>query len=345
MTTDKKTQDLKDYMKTYRESLKTECKICGGKYNQYTQEKHEMSAKHLKKAVASGAGKAAVFDEELNKEDISKWLAERFKTTVKEGSSEYNKTPRVDKTSTIWRKLAEAASSLKYQSLLNNRLDLVKKVYKTPSSQQSALSALKIVLDHVHPLGDLKQKFFEEGKALSEKYVAETELKEDGMSYDELKKLETVPNKTIALFAHLYAPDMPALRLSDWVNATVGKNKNMNEIILSKGLMRRRISKNMGEPEDIHLSKGLIKFIKKEKIKGALFGDMALQEIVNLIGKTLGAGNGSRYWRQKYVTEIVSKMSGKEKVKVASEMNHSIGTATLIYDRQKSTAKAKIVKL
>lgn len=331
-----KTTDLKSYMKEYRQSKNKVCETCGGKFNQYSQEKHNQSKKHLKQMAKEVT--PVVFDKELNIDEINKYLEERFLTTAKEGASENNKVKRVNSNLTLWKKLASVAESLKYQWLLKNRLELVKLAYKTPSSQQVALSALKIVLDHIHPLGDLKKDFYEEGKLLSKKYIEEAVLNPAGMSYEDLAKYENDENPVVALFAHLYAPDMPALRLGDWLNSTVHKNKLMNEILLSKGIMRRRISKVMPDvPEEIKLSKSLVKYIKMLEIKGPLFGTLSLQDVVNIISRSLGEGNGPRYWRRKYVSEIVSKMSGKERVKVAAEMNHSVETAVVIYDRQKST--------
>ena len=326
-----KTSDIKNYMKAYRASTNKVCDMCGGKFNQYTEQKHKQSAKHLKQV----AKQPVVFDKDINKEEIEKWLEERFLTTAKEASSPHNKTKRVNSNLTLWKKLAGVAESLKYQWLLKNRLELVKLAYKTPSSQQVALSALKIVLDHVHPLGDLKQEFYKEGQALSKKYIEEATVNDNTMSYADLKKLENDEDPIIAMFAHLYNPEMPPLRLSEWVNAYVGKNKQLNEIILSKKIMRRRISKNMSEEVDIPLSNALVKFLKKIEVKGPLFGNMDLQEIVNIINRKLGPGNGPRAFRINYSTEIAPKLSGKERVELATQLDHSVRTSVLIYQRDK----------
>ena len=132
---------------------------------------------------------------------------------------------------------------------------------------------------------------------------------------------------------------MPPLRLSEWVNSYVGKNKQLNEIILSKKIMRRRISKNMSEEVDIPLSNSLVKYLKKLELKGALFGELPLQEIVNIVNKTLGSGNGSRAFRIKYNSEIAPKLSGKERVVLAKQLDHSVGTAVLVYQRDKAKKK------
>ena len=327
----KKTQDLKEYLKQYREKNKIKCESCGGSYNKHTEAKHLLTKKHIKKSSEK-------FNVELNKEAILKFLDERFKESAKPNASKDNKVKRVNKSAYIWKKLFEAADEKNYNWFLEHRLELVKKVYEAPSSQASALSTLKIILDYVHPLGDLKKQFYDEGKTLLDKYLDEAVIKHDGMSYEDLASHKTDKDPTIELFAHLYDKSNNALRLGDWVNTVVGKSKTMNVIDLKKGTLTRRISKVMPDPKKpdvIKLSDELIDYIKSRDIKGNLFGDASLQDIVKRVSNTFGEGNGPRYWRQKYVSEIVAGMTKSSKIKTAKSMNHSVGTAVLVYDRNK----------
>jgi hypothetical protein len=329
----KKTADLKGYLKEYREKNKVKCEVCNGSYNKYTEAKHLLTKKHQK----SKTKKEAKFNIEINKDDVIKFLEERFESSAKSDSSVNNKNKRVNKSLYIWKKLFDVADKKDYDWFLENRIDLVKKAYNTPSSQSAALSTLKIVLDYIHPLGDMKKVFYDEGKALIDKYLDEAVLKHDGMTYEDLAKYETSEDPEIALFAHLYNKNNNALRLGDYINTVVGKSKTMNFIDLKKGTLTRRISKVMPDPSNpdiIKLPSELIEYIKQKNIKGNLFGDYTLEEIVKKVAKILGEGHGSRYWRRMYITEIVSEMKKSEKIQIAKNMNHSVETATLVYDRK-----------
>ena len=335
----KKTEDVKSYMKTYRDSKKTKCDICGGSYNKNTEAKHLLSKKHLNK-------KAPKKEITLELEPILAWLEKRFEETNE--SNPDSKTKRVNKNIGLWKKLYATArgsapstptsSGIAYDYFVEHHMEIVKKAYNTPSSQQSALSTLKIILDYISPFtGEQKKAWFDEGKALSKEYQeAPAVAKENSMSYDDLKKYEDNSNITVALFAHLYAPDVPALRLGDYINAVIGPSKTMNSIILSSGKMTRRISKNNDGTTIIQLPKSLIKFMKislQLKKGDTLFGDMTAEQVSQRVAKDLGASNGSRFWRQKYVTEIMSKMSGKERLEVSKMMGHSLETNIVVYDK------------
>ena len=332
----KKTADLKSYMKAYRDANKIKCG-CGGSFNNNTAEKHGNSVKH-KKYLEKEKAKLVI-----NEEEILAWLKTRFEETST--ANENSKTKRTDKNTPIFKKLFEASNEKTYDFMLENRLELVKKAYATPSSQQSALSTLKIVLDHVKPLTDeLKQTIYKEGVALGKQYKEEIVHNSEGMSYEELKKYESSEDPIIRMFAHLYAPDVPALRLSEWVNTFAGKNSKYNQLILSTGKYTRRISKVQGEETTFKLPDSLIKWMKKMKINGPLFGALTAEQVSQQVVKVLGKDNGSRYWRRKFVTEIVNKMSGPERVKMAEMMNHSVDTQVTVYDSKTEAKKPKAMK-
>lgn len=338
---EKKTGDLKSYMKQYRDSNKVKCESCGGSYNKHTEEKHKQSKKHSNKKVK--------IDITLELDPILVWLEKRFQETSE--SNPNSKTKRVNKNIGLWKKLYSTAEKKTYDYFIENHMEIVKKAYNTPSSQQSALSTLKIILDYVSPFtGEQKKAWFDEGIALSKEYKeAAPVVKENAMSYDDLKKYEDNSNTTVALFAHLYASDVPALRLGDYINAVIGPSKTMNSITLSSGKMMRRVSKNNDGTTVIQLPKSLMKFIKttlRLKKGDTLFGDMSAEQVSQKVAGQLGASNGSRYWRVKYVTDIMSKMSGKERLEVSKQMGHSLETNITVYDKSEPVVKtAKVKKL
>lgn len=323
---------MSEYSKIYRDKIKTKCETCGGNYTKYSKEKHLKTKKHIKNIKKE---EPTLIDEK----EVLDWLDSRFDDTAKSNRSTSNKVARVNKNKYIFKKLYDKATEKTWEWFVKNHLELVKSVYDTPSSQSTALSTLKLILDHVKPLGDLKKVFYDEGKALLNDYIDDKAkvIKDDKqMSYEDLEKYQTDKDPIIALFAHLYNKNNNALRLGDWVNSVVGTSKTMNVINLKKGTLTRRISKVMPDkdkPDVIKLPKSLIDYIKEKNIKGALFGKATLQEIVKKISTTFGEGNGSRYWRTKYVTEIISKLPKTEKIKTAKNMNHSYETANVIYDK------------
>jgi hypothetical protein len=337
---EKKTGNLKFYMKQYRDSNKVKCESCGGSYNKHTEEKHKQSKKHSNK-------KAPKIEITLELDPILDWLEKRFQETSE--SNPNSKTKRVNKNIGLWKKLYATAEKKTYQYFVENHMKIVKKAYNTPSSQQSALSTLKIILDYVSPFtAEQKKAWYDEGMALSKEYKeAAPVVKENAMSYEDLKNFQSNSNITIALFAHLYAPDVPALRLGDYINAVIGPSKTMNSIILSSGKMTRRISKNNDGTTVIQLPKSLMKFIKTTLMlkKGdTLFGDMSAEQVSQKVARDLGPSNGARYFRKKYVSEIVSKMSGAERVKVAKEMGHSLETQVSVYQKDAPTIVEKKLK-
>ena len=324
----KKTADIKSYMKEYRDKNKVKCG-CGGSFNQHTAEKHGNSVKH-QKYLEKEKEKAKL---NINEEEILEWLKTRFQETST--ANENSKTKRTDKNTPIFKTLFKAADEKTYDWILENRMNLIK-IYTTPSSQQSALSTLKIVLDHVKPLSDeMKQTIYQEGVSLNKKYKETATLKEDGMTYEELKKYETDEDPVLAMFANLYAPDMPALRLSEWVNTSVGKNGKYNQLILSTGKYTARITKTNAPEHTFKLPDRFMKWLRKQKFNGPLFRGLTTEEVTKKITKTLGEGNGSRYWRKKYVSEVVSKMTGEERIEVANKMGHSVQTQIEVYQKDK----------
>ena len=72
-----KTGDIKAYMREYRQSKNKLCESCGGKFNNYTQEKHEQTLKHLKQT----SKKANPSPAELNEDTAAVVIYDRQKPT------------------------------------------------------------------------------------------------------------------------------------------------------------------------------------------------------------------------------------------------------------------------
>ena len=156
--------------------------------------------------------------------------------------------------------------------------------------------------------------------------------KREGMSYDELKKYEVHPDPIVSLYARLYNPESPPLRLNDWINSFIGKNGLANEIVLGKKLMNRRIKKTVKQPDIVRLHPNLIKFFKQREINGFVFKAMSGGELIAHINHHM-PNAGVRHWRTKYVSDIVSKQTGEERVASAKYMDHSLATQVEVYQK------------
>jgi hypothetical protein len=114
----------------------------------------------------------------------------------------------------------------------------------------------------------------------------------------------------------------------------------MNELILSTGKYTARITKTNADEMTFKMPDRLVKWMKKEKKNGPLFGGLTTEEVTKKVTKALGEGNGSRYFRKKYVSEVVSKMSGAERTEAAKQMGHSLQTQIEVYQKDKPTKKS-----
>lgn len=161
-----------------------------------------------------------------------------------------------------------------------------------------------------------------------------------------MKAHENDENTTVALLMHLYNPEMPALRIGDWINAYVGKNNKLNSIDLKTGIMTRRIKKNQkADTKDIiPLPKSLIKFIQDSNIKGPLLGDLTSADIDVLLKKTFPNKKATpRYFRDMYSTKITPTLSKDELKQVLKIMDHSAEIHGKHYRKHKGDALTELI--
>ena len=280
--------------------------------------------------------------EAIDTSKVSEFLAEHFKTSANPNRPAESKTPRTNKNATLWKKVAKMVEGKTWQYVGENITELVNKAYDKPTSRADTVAMLKLVIQHFTPLSEAdKVRFNEMNRALKKQHIAkQTELPKDGVSYEELKMHENDENTTVALLARLYSGEMPALRIYDFINAYVGKHKELNEIDLKKKVMTRRIYKSQkvdkttGKVNEmlIPLPKDLCDFIKKRGITGALLGQTNATAIDVLLSKTFPQKTATpRYWRAKYTTEIVPTFDKAKLEKTLEQLDHSSQTHAAYY--------------
>jgi hypothetical protein len=206
---------------------------------------------------------------------------------------------------------------------------------------------LKMVIVHFTKVPEpVLKKLTELVRSLKTAHVdKQTELPENGVTYEELAEKENDEDTRVALLARLYSKDMIPLRIGDYINATTVKTDEKNFIDLKKGYMIRHIKKNQGEDTEdkIPLPKSLTDFIKKRGIKGELFPNMSVTEIDNLLKKTFpGKKANPHYFRSLYAVKIAPHLDEKRLKEVLAIMDHSVKTHAQYY---KKDLKDPLMKL
>ena len=279
-------------------------------------------------------------NKEIKAAEVEKFLVEHFEGSANPNRSTASKTPRVNKNLTVWKKVLKTIGdkNLNWKYVGEHFHEIVEKAYNKPSSQADAAQMLKLVFIHFGDLDVENQKRISGiVRKLKESHVEkQTELPENGVTYEDMKKEENNENQVVALLMRLYSKDIPALRIYDWINAYVGKNKEMNEIDLKAGKMIRHIKKNQEEKtaDDIPLPKSLIEYIKKKGIKGALLGDVTAKDIDVLLKKTFPNKTANpRYFRDLYSVKVAPTLSKERLIEVLKIMDHSAETHAKYYHK------------
>jgi hypothetical protein len=280
-------------------------------------------------------------NEPIDPAKVVEFLAEHFKTSVNPNRPAETKTPRTNKNATLWKKVAKMVEGKTWQYVGKHITELVNTAYDKPTSRADTVVMLKLVINHFSPLSEAdKVRFNEMNRALKKQHIAkQTEMPKDGVSYAELKEHENDENTTMAMLARLYSGEMPALRIYDFINAYVGKHKELNEIDLKKKIMTRRIYKNQkvdkagkAKEMEIPLPKALCEFIKKRGISGALLGDTNATAIDALLNRTFPQKTATpRYWRAKYTTEVVPTFDKAKLETTLAQLDHSAQTHAAYY--------------
>jgi hypothetical protein len=286
----------------------------------------------------------------FNIPEIKTFLADRFKTTDTRDPN--NMTKRVDKYSSMFNALSKkgALDGIKTFSELNEKLDdILDKSYNTASSRQSALSMFRIIFVGVAGMSEEEavKRFRQKNNDLTTEYIkATSEKKPEGMSFAEAKAIKN-DNPHIELYFKLMAGDMPVLRIGDWIQTTTVDDGKHNFLDLKKREMTRRISKNNKGELTFKVPISIIKEVKKQKIKGYLFGDMNEHQLTELVKHAYkDKVVNPHHFRVLYATEKVLKMKSAEKIVDSLDVSdHSLKTFLTIYERSGKPAIKALKKL
>jgi hypothetical protein len=286
----------------------------------------------------------------FNIPEIKTFLADRFKTTDTRDPN--NLTKRVDKYSSMFNALSKkgALDGIKTFSELNEKLDdILEKGYNTASSRQSALSMFRIIFVGVGGMSDAdaNDRFKQKNIDLTTEYIkATSEKKPEGMTFAEAKAIKN-DNPHIELYFKLMSGVMPILRIGDWINTTTVDDGKHNFLDLKKREMTRRITKNNKGELTFRVPLSIIKEVKKQKIKGYLFGDMNEHQLVELVKKAYkDKVVNPHHFRVLYATEKVLKMKSAEKIVDSLDVSdHSLKTFLTIYERSGKPAIKALKKL
>lgn len=300
-------------------------------------------------------------NKKIDPEDVTKYLVEHFEGSADPNRPAATKTPRVNKYLTVWNKVLKTVieimkiknstssiSGLSWKYIGEHFQKIISEAYDKPSSQADAVQMLKMVFIHFCKLDIEDQKLISGvARKLKETHVKkQTEMPENGVTYAEMKEHENDENTTVALLMRLYSPDIPALRIYDWINAYVGNDKELNSIDMKKSVMIRRIKKNQGEATEdiIPLPKSLIDFIRKRGIKGPLLGDISAAEIDKMLKKTFPDKTANpRYFRDMYSTKITPTLTKDKLEKVLEIMDHSAEIHAKHYRKHKGDALTELI--
>jgi hypothetical protein len=258
-----------------------------------------------------------------------------------------NKTPRVNKNLTTWKKVAPQLEGKTWKYVGQHLQEIVGKAYDKPSSQADVVTMLKLVLNKFTDLSEAGNTLLNKmNRSLKDAHIAkQVKMPEDGVTYAEMKAYENAPNTTLALLMRLYNGEIPALRIGDYLNAFVGKSETLNEIDIKKKVMVRRIVKNQKEEEmSIPLPASLIKFIKEREITGPLLGKETAQSIDKLLIKTFPEQKANpRYFRDLYSTEITPTLTKAKLKKVLAILDHAPLTHAAYYRKMKQDPLTELI--
>lgn len=273
---------------------------------------------------------------EINPLAVSEFLAERFETTADKNRSAENKTERVDKHSSSFSALMKKSKIRTFPELYENMNELLATLWNTPSTRQSVMSMIRIIcVDYAGlPAEDWKAKYGALSGTLKSEYIAGTDKPSVGMTFKQAKEVVS-DNHTISLYFKLMCGEMPILRLGDWLNAsTIDTGKN-NYIDLKKKVMLRRITKNSKGDMTIKLPKIIFDEIKRQDIKGDLFGDLTEPALSLMVKRALPEMNAtSRHFRTLYSTDKISKLRSVDKLKETLKISdHNLMTWLTSYQR------------
>ena len=349
--------DKKEYMKAWREANKDKTAAhiakfqakskevkcaCGGKYREnYSEIKHNQTKKHL--LYINGNTKVEVPEEKsINSADVAVWLKDRHQEIVSKRNPD-NKTVAVDKNSSLWKKIAASIGENKITEkyLAEHSEKIVEENYKTPSSQQTALATIRLIMKHYfQPTDAVIEKIGDEIKAKEAQHIeantGEEALPGNIMSFKDARKEAKAhedKDRELSTYFHVHAAHMPVLRMGDWINAsTVDTGKN-NHIDLEKGTFTRRISKvKKAEPFTFKLPTTVLKHLKDNNVEGDIFTTSANKLHKKLVKLYPDHDVSNRGFRALYSsTEITALKNPKRILHHLEVANHDIKTWVKFY--------------
>jgi len=253
---------------------------------------------------------------DFNAEQVKSYLVKRF--DVNTTRSKDSKTARTNKYLSCFNAFHKRNPDFnKWSDIADKIPQILNEQYKTASTRQSILSMFKALFVEIGGMKEpeWKHNFGKLNTNLKEEYIKNNSEKElVGMTFKEAKAVKSeIP--VINLYFKLYGAyqKFPCLRFGDWINASTEDNNTNNYIDIKTKTMLRRISKNQKESMLITLPNEIIKEIKRQKIKGRLFGDLTEKQILALV-KTehKDVVCNPRYFRTLYTTEILHKFKAKD---------------------------------
>ena len=84
----------------------------------------------------------------INSEEVAQFLKEQFETSVNPARKADNKTPRLNKNASLWRKVSKELDGMTFKELGQNFGKIVAAAYNKPSSQGDFAQMLKQVILH-----------------------------------------------------------------------------------------------------------------------------------------------------------------------------------------------------
>jgi hypothetical protein len=284
----------------------------------------------------------------IDSAEVAKYIEEHFAGSANPARSSATKTPRLNKNLSLWKKVAKELDGKTFKYLGENMAEIIKKSYDKPSSQADFTQMLKMVIVHFTKVPEpVLKRITELVRSLKTAHIdKQTELPENGVTYEELAEKENDEDTRVALLARLYSKDMVPLRIGDYMNSTTIKTSDKNFIDLKKGLFIRHIKKNQEEDTEdkFPLPKSLVEFIKKRGIKGELFPNMSVTEIDNLLKKTFpGKKANPHYFRSLYAVKVAPHLDEKRLKEVLKIMDHSIKTHAQYYKKDQKNPLMKLL--
>lgn len=364
----------KVYMKQYVKRSKTQLCECGGKFKIFAREAHNRTNLHTrfieyKKNLEVLNNKIEKKDKNKDKnkiivsmdtikekmtdidiEDVGRHFSERY---AKRKMTSGNVTKQTDKNSSLWRRLSTYLKEDKERQtwgwVHTNLETIVKECYNTASSQQSALSVLRLALkecanyaeEEVAVTRTINASLMKEhiGNTMGKSALPINQMSFKEASIESRRQLRLGDNE-LALYFKVNSGIMPVLRFGDWLNASMEDDGTNNFITITDGLndskqgyFTRRISKTMKNKDLVFkLPSELTKYLVENDIKGQLFKSSSNTIFKKLQRLYPDATCNSRSFRTLYCSTKIADIKSASKLTESLEiLDHNVKTFLNFY--------------